>query len=154
MSKPIVDDKLWGVVELRLPKVKRKRRFHPGCKPIAHRQALRHPVRAAYGDSLSGLAIGNGLRFRGKLLEALGGLATHGGVDTAAPSASHAFTVGRANRVVAHHCGQFFRASHAWGKKQAPTRPTDLKRAANTTSSRMLGTSHSQRYSRRPTPMM
>lgn len=40
MSMAILDDKLWQVVEPLLPKVKRRRRVHPGRKPIGHRQAL------------------------------------------------------------------------------------------------------------------
>lgn len=40
MAKPILDDRLWEIIEPLLPPPKRRRRRYPGRKPIGHRQAL------------------------------------------------------------------------------------------------------------------
>jgi len=97
---------------------------HPSTSPN------RYLVCAAYGHTLGGFASRNGLRIRGQLLAAPGGMATRGGVDTATPSAAHPLAGGRANRVVAHPCRQFFRTCHARGKKTGPN-PTDRRKAGS-----------------------
>ena len=40
MAKPILDDALWGIIEPLLPPAKKRRRRHPGRKPIDNRRAL------------------------------------------------------------------------------------------------------------------
>ena len=41
MAKPILDDRLWEIIEPLLPPPKKRRRKrYPGRKPIGHRQAL------------------------------------------------------------------------------------------------------------------
>jgi transposase len=40
MAKPILDNKLWEIVEPLLPRPKRRRRRYPGRKPLSNRQAL------------------------------------------------------------------------------------------------------------------
>jgi len=40
MAKPILDEDLWQLIEPLLPKPKRRRRRHPGRKPIDNRAAL------------------------------------------------------------------------------------------------------------------
>jgi transposase len=40
MGKPILDDRLWEIIEPLLPPPKRRRRRYPGRKPIGHREAL------------------------------------------------------------------------------------------------------------------
>ena len=40
MPRPLVDDRLWAVIEPLLPPPKRRRRRYPGRKPIDNRQAL------------------------------------------------------------------------------------------------------------------
>src|SRR5579883_3396221 len=40
MSKPILSDELWKVIEPLLPEAKKRRFRHPGRKPVSHRQAL------------------------------------------------------------------------------------------------------------------
>ncbi len=40
MAKPILDDRLWEIIEPLLPPPKRRRKRYPGRKPIGHRQAL------------------------------------------------------------------------------------------------------------------
>ncbi len=40
MPRPLVDDRLWNVIEPLLPPPKRRRRRYPGRKPISDRQAL------------------------------------------------------------------------------------------------------------------
>jgi transposase len=40
MAKPILGDELWEIIEPLLPPPKRRRKRHPGRKPIGHRQAL------------------------------------------------------------------------------------------------------------------
>jgi transposase len=40
MSKPILDDALWELIEPLLPPPKKRRRRYPGRKPIPHRAAL------------------------------------------------------------------------------------------------------------------
>jgi transposase len=40
MAKPILDDRLWEIIEPQLPPPKRRRKRYPGRKPIGHRQAL------------------------------------------------------------------------------------------------------------------
>ena len=40
MAKPILDDRLWEIIEPLLPPPKRRRKRHPGRKPVEHRKAL------------------------------------------------------------------------------------------------------------------
>jgi len=40
MAKPILDEKLWEIVEPFLPRPKKRRRRYPGRKPIDNRKAL------------------------------------------------------------------------------------------------------------------
>lgn len=40
MAKPILDDALWDIIEPLLPPPKKRRKRHPGRKPISNRQAL------------------------------------------------------------------------------------------------------------------
>jgi transposase len=40
MAKPILDDELWRIIEPLLPPPKRRRKRHPGRKPIDNRRAL------------------------------------------------------------------------------------------------------------------
>lgn len=40
MPRPLVDDRIWNVIESLLPPPKRRRRRYPGRKPISDRQAL------------------------------------------------------------------------------------------------------------------
>lgn len=40
MAQPLVDDELWSIVEPLLPKPKRRRKRHPGRKPLDARKAL------------------------------------------------------------------------------------------------------------------
>jgi transposase len=40
MAKPILDDKLWGIIEPLLPLPKKRRRRYPGRRPIDNRKAL------------------------------------------------------------------------------------------------------------------
>jgi transposase len=40
MPRVPVDDRLWPIIEPLLPPSERRRRRHPGCKPISDRQAL------------------------------------------------------------------------------------------------------------------
>jgi transposase len=40
MAKSLLDDNLWTLIEPVPPKPKRRRRRHPGRKPISNRQAL------------------------------------------------------------------------------------------------------------------
>jgi transposase len=40
MAKPILDNKLWEIVEPLLPPPKKRRRRYPGRKPLGNRQAL------------------------------------------------------------------------------------------------------------------
>lgn len=40
MAQPILDDKLWAIIEPLLPPPKRRRKRFPGRKPIDHRKAL------------------------------------------------------------------------------------------------------------------
>src|SRR6476619_4937057 len=40
MAKPILDDRLWEMIEPLLPPPKRRRKRHPGRKPVEHRKAL------------------------------------------------------------------------------------------------------------------
>jgi transposase len=40
MAKPLVEDELWELIAPLLPKHKRRRRHHPGRKPLDNRRAL------------------------------------------------------------------------------------------------------------------
>jgi transposase len=40
MAKPLLDDELWRIIEPLLPPPKRRRKRHPGRKPIDNRSAL------------------------------------------------------------------------------------------------------------------
>lgn len=40
MAKPILDDKLWEIIEPLLPLPKKRRRRYPGRKPVDNRKAL------------------------------------------------------------------------------------------------------------------
>ena len=40
MAKPVVDDQLWAIIEPLLPPPKKRRKRHPGRKPIDNRKAL------------------------------------------------------------------------------------------------------------------
>lgn len=40
MAKPLLDDKLWAIIEPLLPQPKTRRKRFPGRKPISNRQAL------------------------------------------------------------------------------------------------------------------
>ena len=40
MAKPILDERLWEIIEPLLPRPKRRRKRHPGRKPVEHRKAL------------------------------------------------------------------------------------------------------------------
>ena len=40
MPRPLVDDRLWKIIEPLLPPPKRRRRRHPGRKPLDNRRAL------------------------------------------------------------------------------------------------------------------
>ena len=40
MAKPILDDDLWHVIEPLLPKPRRRRKHHPGRKPIERRRVM------------------------------------------------------------------------------------------------------------------
>jgi transposase len=40
MAKPILDDRLWEMIEPLLPPPKRRRKRHPGRKPVEHSKAL------------------------------------------------------------------------------------------------------------------
>jgi transposase len=40
MAKPILDDDLWRVIEPLLPKPRRRRRRHPGRKPLDRRRVM------------------------------------------------------------------------------------------------------------------
>jgi transposase len=40
MAKPVLDDGLWELIEPLLPRPKRRRRKHPGRKPLGSREAL------------------------------------------------------------------------------------------------------------------
>lgn len=90
----------------------------------------RHIARAAYRDSLVGLASGNGLRLGCELLATLGGMATCGSVGEAPPGAAHPPAGGRENRVVAYDSRQLVRARDARGKKTGPN-PTDRRKAGS-----------------------
>jgi transposase len=155
MSKPIVDDKLWQVVEPLLPKARRRRRVHPGRKPITHRQALTGilfvlrtgipwaalPLEMGCGSGVSCWRRLVAWQRAGVWTKLHQALLTH---LQAAGQIEWSRTIVDSSSV---------RAMHG-GKKQVPTQPTGAKPAANTISSRMLGASRSQRYSRRPMPMM
>src|ERR1041384_7489595 len=41
MARPLLDDKLWKLIQPLLPKHKRRRRRYPGRKPLEDRDALR-----------------------------------------------------------------------------------------------------------------
>jgi hypothetical protein len=70
--------------------------------PIDSRCMLRAQFKhAANRDTQGGLDIENGLRFRGKLLEAPSRMATYESVETFTRS-THPLTSGRANQLVAH----------------------------------------------------
>ena len=97
---------------------------HPSTSPDGYL------VRAAYWDTLGGVATRNGLWIRGKLLAAPSGMATRGDMDTGTPSAAHTPARRETNRVVAHHCRQFFRTRYARGKKTGPN-PTDRRKAGS-----------------------
>jgi transposase len=40
MARPVLDDKLWALIEPILPLPKKRRRRFPGRKPVSHRKAL------------------------------------------------------------------------------------------------------------------
>jgi len=40
MAKPMLSDELWTLIEPLLPQPKKRRRLHPGRKPIDDRRAL------------------------------------------------------------------------------------------------------------------
>ena len=40
MAKPLLDDQLWEIIEPLLPEPKRRRRRHPGRKPLDNRKVL------------------------------------------------------------------------------------------------------------------
>jgi transposase len=40
MGKPILDDRLWDIIEPLLPPPKKRRKRHPGRKPVEHRKAV------------------------------------------------------------------------------------------------------------------
>ena len=155
MSKPIVDDKLWQAVEPLLPRVKRRRRVHPGRKPITHRQALTG-ILFVLRTGIPWVALplemgcGSGVSCWRRLVAW-----QRAGVWTQLHQAllTHLQTAGQIEWSRTIVDSSSVRAMHG-GKKRDPIRLTGVKQAVSTTSSRMLGASHSQRYSRRPMPMM
>jgi transposase len=155
MSKPILDDKLWQVVEPLLPKVKRRRRVHPGRKPISHRQALTgilFVLRTGIPWSALPLEMGCGSGVScWRRLVAWQRAGVWSRVHQTLLTRLQAAGQIEWSRTIVDSSS--VRAMHG-GKKQAPTRPTGAKQAASITSSRTLGASRSQRYSRRPMPMM
>jgi transposase len=40
MAKPVLDEELWRLIQPLLPKPKRRRRWHPGRRPLGDREAL------------------------------------------------------------------------------------------------------------------
>jgi transposase len=40
MAKPVLDDELWAIIEPLVPPPKKRRKRHPGRKPIDHRKVL------------------------------------------------------------------------------------------------------------------
>ncbi len=155
MSMAILDDKLWQVVEPLLPKVKRRRRVHPGRKPIGHRQALTGILLVLRtGIPWSALpremGCGSGVSCWRRLVAW-----QRAGVWAKLHQAllTHLQAAGKIEWSRTIVDSSSVRAMHG-GKKQVQTRPTGAKPAASITSSRMLGASRSQRYSRRPMPMM
>jgi transposase len=155
MSKPILDDKLWRVVEPLLPKVKRRRRIHPGRKPISHRQALTgilFVLRTGIPWTALPLEMGCGSGVScWRRLVAWQRAGVWARVHQSMLTRLH--TAGQIEWTRTIVDSSSVRAMHG-GKKLDPTRPTGAKPAASITSSRMLGASRSQRYSRRPMPMM
>jgi len=155
MPRPILDDGLWQLVEPLLPKLKRRRRTHPGRKPITHRQALTGilfvlrtgipwaalPLEMGCGSGVScwrrlvaWQRAGVWARLHRVLLTRL----------QAAEQIEWSRTVVDSSSV---------RAVHG-GKKPDRIPPTGAKRAASTISSAMHGASRSRRRSRRPMPMI
>ena len=131
MPRPILDDALWKLVEPLLPKMKRRRRVHPGRKPITHRQALTGILFVLRtGIPWAALPLEMGCGLGGELLAAPGGMAASWRLDAGAWDAAHPAAGDRANRVVAYDCGQLFGACHARGKKTGPN-PTDRRKAGN-----------------------
>ncbi len=155
MPKPILDNGLWQLIEPLLPKPKRRRRTHPGRKPITHRQALTGIL----------FVLRTGIPWTALPLE----MGCGSGVSCwrRLVAWQHAGVWARLHRVLLTRLqaaeqiewsrtivdSSSVRAMHG-GKKPDRTPPTGAKRAANTTLSVTHGASRSRRRSRRPMPMI
>ena len=155
MPRTILDDALWKIIEPLLPKAKRRRRVHPGRKPLSHRQALTgilFVLRTGIPWAALPLEMGcgSGVSCWRRLVawQRAGVWAQlHRVLLTRLQTASQI----EWSRAVVDSSS--VRAMHG-GKKRVPIPPTGAKRAASTTSSATPGASRSRRRSRRPMPMI
>jgi hypothetical protein len=130
-----VDDELWLVIEPLLPAPKRRRRVHPGRKPLENREVLTGILFVL----MSGIpwemlpqemGCGSGMTCWRRLRD----WQRTGVWESAAPGVAQSAARCPEDRSVAGGGGQLIGARGAGGKKLDRTPPIAARRAANTTS--------------------
>lgn len=128
MARPILDEKLWVIVEPLLPAPKRRRKRYPGRKPLDPRQCLTgilYVLKTGIPWEVS--ASGNGLWFGNELLARPAGLAESRSVEEAPRDPACQTRSGRADRLVSIPRRQQLGANGFWGAKTGPN-PTDRRK--------------------------
>lgn len=90
----------------------------------------RDPVRSSDGNSLGDAAAGDGVRFWGKLLAAVGRMAASWPLGADPRRTARKAPVRGCNRLGAGHCGQFLSSGNARGKNTGPS-PVDRRKAGS-----------------------
>ena len=138
MAKPLLDDKLWAVIEPLLPPSKLRRKRFPGRKPLSNRQTLTGilfvlKTGIPWEYLPQELGCGSGMTCWRRLREWQAAGVWQRIHEHWLTQLRHADQIDWSRAIVDSASVRALRG----GKKQVPTPPIERKRAASTTSLRM-----------------
>jgi transposase len=138
MAKPLLDDKLWNLIEPLLPAPEPRRFRHPGRKPISQRQVLTGilfvlKTGIPWADLPQEMGCGSGMTCWRRLRDWQAGGVWQHIHETLLAQLQAADQIDWSRAVVDSSSVRALLG----GKKQARIQPTKPKRGANTTSLRM-----------------
>ncbi len=138
MAKPLLDDKLWAVIEPLLPPSKPRRKRFPGRKPLSNRQTLTGilfvlKTGIPWEYLPQELGCGSGMTCWRRLREWQAAGVWQRIHEHLLTQLRHADQIDWSRAIVDSASVRALRG----GKKQVPTPPIERKRAASTTSLRM-----------------